>query len=55
MVTPSVFVIDKSAEALSESLSVAELLAVFGSPLDVIVAVLASVPVAAAEIAQLAV
>ena len=58
VVTPSVLVIDRSAVALSVSLSVAELLPGFGSvtpPGAVTVAVLLSVPVADAEIAQLAV
>src|SRR5579859_2583160 len=57
-VTPSVFVIDRSALAPSVSESVAELLPGFGSVTlagAVTVAVLLSVPVAAAEIVQLAV
>ena len=58
MVTPSVLLIDRSADAFSVSLSVAELLPGVGSvtpPGAATVAVLASVPLAAAEIAQLAV
>ena len=58
MVTPSVLVIDRSALAASVSLSVAELLPGVGSVTPagaVTVAVLLSVPVAAAEIVQLAV
>src|SRR3954469_16306641 len=58
VVTPSVFVIDKSALPASVSLSVAELLPGVGSVTpagDVTVAVLLNVPVAAAETVQLAV
>ncbi len=53
MVTPSVLVMPRSACADSVSVSVAELFAVFGSPIaPVTVAVFASEPVAAAEIVQ---
>ena len=58
MVTPSVLVIARSALAPSVSVSVAELLPGVGSVTPagaVTVAVLLSVPVAAAEIVQLAV
>src|SRR5947208_252844 len=58
VVTPSVLVIERSALAASVSLSVAELLPGVGSVTPagaVTVAVLLSVPVAAAEIVQLAV
>ena len=58
MVTPSVLVIDRSALAPSVSVSVAELLPGVGSVTPagaVTVAVFDSVPVAAAEIVQLAV
>ena len=58
VVTPSVLVIDRSALAASVSLSVAELLPGVGSvtpPGAVTVAVLLKLPVAAAEIVQLAV
>ena len=58
MVTPSVLVIARSALAPSVSVSVAELLPGVGSVTPagaVTVAVLLSVPVAAAEMVQLAV
>ena len=58
VVTPSVLVIERSALAASVSLSVAELLPGVGSvtpPGAATVAVLLSVPVAEAEIVQLAV
>src|SRR6476469_6141955 len=58
VVTPSVLVIARSADALKVSLSVAELLPGVGSVTPagaVTVAVLESVPVAAAEMVQLAV
>ena len=56
VVTPSVLVMDRSALAASVSVSVAELLAGLLSVIgEVTVAVLLRVPVAAAEIAQLAV
>ena len=58
VVTPSVLVIARSALAASVSLSVAELLPGVGSATPagaVTVAVLLNVPVAAAEIVQLAV
>lgn len=58
VVTPSVFVIERSADAPSVSVSVAELLPGVGSvtpPGAVTVAVLLSVPLAAAEMVQLAV
>ena len=55
VVTPSVLVIPRLACGVSVSVSVALLLAAFGSPARVTVAVLLSVPVAAAEIAQVAV
>ena len=58
VVTPSVLVIDRSADAASVSLSVALLLPGVGSVTPAsaaTVAVLDSVPVAAAEMVQLAV
>src|SRR3954466_304170 len=58
VVTPSVFVIERSADAARVSLSVAELLPGVGSvtpPGAVTVAVLLSVPTADAEMVQLAV
>ena len=58
VVTPSVFVIARSAEGASVSLSVAELLPGVGSVTPAgaaTVAVLLSVPVAAAELVQLGV
>ena len=50
--TPSVLVIARSACGVSVSVSVALLLAVFGSPAKATVAVLLNEPVAAAAMAQ---
>src|SRR3954452_23838406 len=55
VVTPSVLVIPRLACGVNVSVSVALLLAAFGSPVSVTVAVLLSVPVAEGATAQVAV